>query len=101
MQKEIYLTLNSSFAQLQLSKVKKQEKKKRSKQDKFEEDPVNLLLQELLPIFFKPNPERKIYLWQIHQGFRSFQFEFGDLPLKTDPYYSIDPQIFLAKKFYN
>ncbi|MBV9961755.1 MAG: hypothetical protein JO072_05860 [Parafilimonas sp.] len=101
MQKEIYLPLNSSFTQLQLSKVKKQEGKRKPKHDKFEEDCINCLLQELLLIFFKPNSEQKMYLWQIHSGFCSFQFEFGELPLKADPRYSIDPQNFLSKKCYN
>ena len=101
MQQEIYLTLNSSFAQLQMNKVKKVEKKKKFNQNKFEEDFINSLLQELLPIFFKPNSEHKMYLWQMHSGFCSYQFEFGELPVKANPHYSIDPQRFLAEKCNN
>ena len=96
MQQEIFLPINSSFARLQMNKVKKEESKKSSRKEAYEEDCINSLLQELLPMFLNNKSNSKMHLWQLHSGFSSLHFEFGEVPANIDMHYSIDPHNFLV-----
>jgi len=101
MQQEILILLQSAFAKKQFNQISEKEHKKISQSDKFGEACVNSLLQKLLPVFFKPETDGKMYLWQIQPGYSFLQFELGELPLKVEKEHSLDPHNFLATYCYN
>jgi len=94
MQQEVLVMLNSVFAQHQFAKINKNESKKFTQEEQLEEACVSGL-QELLPVVFKSNPQKKMYLWQMHPGISFVQFEFGELPKAIEKQYSLDPHNFL------
>jgi hypothetical protein len=96
MQQEILILLQSEFAKKQFNQINEKEYKKILQSDKLGEACVNSLLQKLLPVFFKPAADGKMYLWQIQPGYSFLQFELGELPLKVEKKYSLDPRNFLT-----
>ena len=98
MQQEVLVMLNSVFAQNQFDKINKN--RAISKKNRLEEACVSGL-QELLPVVFKSNLQKKMYLWQMHPGTSFVQFEFGEIPATIEKQYSLDPHNFLFESCYN
>ena len=100
-QKEVLLIINSSFAQRQWCNNEDRKDTNNTPEETIEQACANGLIQELLPEVFKVNENDKIYLWQMHPGFSFVQLELGELPLKVQEEFSLDPHQFLKTMWYN
>lgn len=96
MQQEILIMLYSVFAQKHLNEIQRKESKKVSRTEHIAETCVNGLLQEMLPVVFKPQEEHKMYLWQMYSASSFLQFELGEVPISIEKRYSLDPHNFIS-----
>lgn len=96
MQQEILIMLYSAFAQKHLNEIQRKESKKVSRTEHIAETCVNGLLQEMLPVVFKPQEEHKMYLWQMYSASSFLQFELGEVPISIEKRYSLDPHNFIS-----
>jgi hypothetical protein len=102
-QQEILLITDTSFSHREWSKKDDPEiGNNLTDKDQLEEACWNGLLQDMLPeIYEKPGHGKKLYLWQTRQGKSFIDIELGEIPVKKENYFSIDPYSFLPGKLHN
>jgi hypothetical protein len=99
--KEILLVTNNNFAQRQWCNKEDNKSDCATPQEQMEEICANGLICELLPEIFHPTENNKLFLWEMHPGFSFLQLEYGESPMTTDKFYSVNPHFSLDMKNYN
>lgn len=102
-QQEILLMTGSTFFQHQLCEKNESDSNKHlSYKEQLEEACWNGMLDELLPGIVEKSVEGKtLLLWQIRHCNAFLEIDLMETPMEADPFYSVDPYLFLQASYNN
>jgi hypothetical protein len=98
-QQEIFLMTGTRFSSRQCWQKLNETERIGSEADQLQDACWNGLLKNMLPEVVGESKE--IYLWQIRENKSGIEIELGELPSEVDPYFSIDPYLFMEGQFMN
>ena len=98
-QQEILLITGTKFSSRQCWQSINGHSRSDSEAEQLQDACWNGLLNEMLPEICDTNKD--VFLWQIRENKCGLEIELGELPSEVDPYYSIDPYMFLEGWYMN